>query len=238
MGQRWSGYVAVALGLALMGPSTGAAAPKTLEALSPADIQPALLLPAPPAEDSARRKAELEELHVIQATRTAQRLELAQWDATHESAGLFAPTLGLKFDLDALPATAKLLAIVENDQSVAASAAKKAFHRRRPWSVDPSLTGCERADKPDPMTSYPSGHTTLGYSVGVVLAALIPDRAADIMARAAEYADSRLVCEAHARADIEAGQALGTAVGVMLLKDPDLRPQIEAARAELKAAGF
>ena len=238
MGRCLLGWVASGLILVLAGPGVGVAAPRTLEALSPADVEPLRLLPPPPADGSERQKAELDELRAIQATRSASRLTLAQWDDVHEDASLFAPTLGLKFDLAALPATAKLLAVVDNDQEVAAKAAKAAFHRRRPWTFDPSLVGCPRGDKPDPLTSYPSGHTTTGYSIGVVLAALMPGKAADIMARASEYADSRLVCEVHFRSDIVAGQTLGTAIAVMVLKSPGLQPQIEAAKAELKAAGL
>jgi acid phosphatase (class A) len=209
-----------------------------LEVLTPADIDPARLLPPPPADGSAGQKAEIDELRHIQTTRTPERLALAQWDDVHENATLFAPTLGLKFDLDALPQTAKLLAVVANDQEMAAGRAKKAFHRHRPWIFDPSLTGCPRGKAPDPLSSYPSGHATLGYAEAVVLAALIPERAGDIMARASEYADSRLVCEVHFRSDIVASQALGTAVGAMLLKAPALQPQIDAAAKELKAAGL
>jgi acid phosphatase (class A) len=210
----------------------------TLEALTPADIDPARLLPPPPADGSEAKKAEIDELRHIQATRTPGRLALAQWDDVHENASLFAPTLGLKFDLDALPQTAKLLAVVENDQEIAAGRAKKQFHRHRPWIFDASLTGCPRGKAPDPLSSYPSGHATVGYAEAVVLAALMPDKAGDILARASEYAESRLVCEVHFRSDITAGQALGTAVGVMLLKSPSLQPQIEAASKELKTAGL
>ncbi len=218
--------------------SVARAAPRTLEALSPADIEPLRLLPLPPNDGSDRQKTELAELHMIQDHRTAARLDQARWDSAHEDVTLFAPTLGLKFDMDALPETAKLVAIVENDQAVASGAAKTTFHRHRPWTFDPSLVGCSHGDKPDPLTSYPSGHATVDYSLAVVLAALMPDRAGEIMARASDYAESRLVCGVHFRSDIAAGQTLGTAVGVMLLKSPELQPRIEAARRELKAAGF
>jgi acid phosphatase (class A) len=214
------------------------AAPKTLEALNPQEAAPSLLLPPPPPDGSDRQKSELVELRAIQDHRTDARLEQALWDDAHEDVSLFAPVLGLKFDMAALPETAKLIAIVENDQSVVAGEAKKAFHRHRPWTFDPSLVGCPRGDKPDPLTSYPSGHATLGYSLATVLAGLMPDRSTDIMARASDYAESRLVCGVHFRSDIIASQALGAAVGVMLLHSLSLQPQIEASRRELKAAGF
>ena len=87
-----------------------------------------------------------------------------------------------------------------------------------------------------PRRSYPGGHATLGYSVGIVLAALIPEKFQAILIRAADYAYSRDVCGDHYHSDVEASRALGTAVGVMLLNNAPLKPQLEAARAELRAA--
>ena len=218
-------------------------APKVLMVLTPKEIAPEQLLPPPPADGSPAQRAELDELRHIQTTRTPERLEQAQWDGDHEDATAFAAVLGPRFDLSQLPATRALMAMVENDESVAASEAKKAFHRHRPWTFEPALRPCERIKtnaegKPsDPLTSYPSGHATLAYSVGVVLADLVPTKATAIMVRASDYAYSRLVCEVHFRSDVAAGQALGTAVGVMLLRTQAVQPQIEAARQELTAAG-
>jgi acid phosphatase (class A) len=218
-----------------------AAAPKpapVLQALNADDINPLRLLPPPPADGSDRQKAELAELRHYQDTRSGGMFDQAMWDDEHEDASAFITVLGPNFDLKALPQTAKLMAIAENDDEVAAGLAKKAFHRHRPWTFDNELVGCPRGSKPAPLTSYPSGHGTIGYSDGVVLASLMPEHAADIMARAAEFAESRLVCGVHFRSDIIASEALGTTVGTLLLKSPSLQPQIEAARAELRAAGL
>ena len=98
---------------------------------------------------------------------------------------------------------------------------------------------CDTADrKPDsrPLRSYPSGHATLGYSVGVVLSALIPEKSQAILVRAADYAYSREVCGDHYHSDVEASRAFGTALGVLLLNNAALKPQIDAAKAELRAA--
>lgn len=239
---------AAALGLAFTGAAQAADAPapmaatapvkpvKVLMALAPQDVDPALLLPPPPAVGSPAHLAELDELRRIQAQRTPDELAAAKWDDTHEDPSAFAQTLGASFDLKALPATAKLLAVVDNDQSIAAGMAKKYFKRHRPWISDNSLVGCERGKNPDPLSSYPSGHATLGYTLAVVLSALMPEKAQAIQARATEYAYHRLVCEVHYRSDIEASHALGEAVGIQLLHSPALAPQIQAAVEELRAA--
>ena len=231
---------APAAGLAqdMNGQATTAKPAKALRVLTASDIDPIRLLPPPPADGSDRQRTELAELRHYQDTRTGGQLDQALWDDAHENATLFISVLGPKFDLAALPETAKLIAIVENDEVIAASAAKKAFHRHRPWIFDETLVGCPRGAAKDPLSSYPSGHGTVGYTDAVVLAALMPDHAADIMVRASEFAESRLICGVHFRSDIVASETLGTSVGVMLLKSPALQEQIAAAKAELKAAGL
>jgi acid phosphatase (class A) len=184
-----------------------------------------------------------EEEHIVN-TRTKDRYSQAVWDNDHEDPTAFAATIAPGFDLNKLPATAKLLDDVMNDQSIAASTAKEFFHRRFPvaaetspisyrdWSCDTDVK--KPADRP--LRSYPSGHATMGYSVGIVLAALIPEKSQAILARAADYAHSREICGDHYHADIEASHALGSAIGIMLLKNAKLQPKIEAAKIELRAA--
>jgi acid phosphatase (class A) len=69
-----------------------------------------------------------------------------------------------------------------------------------------------------------------------VLASLFPERSQEIMARAADYAYSREVCGDHYHSDVDASRELGTAVGIMILESETAKPEIEAARRELKAA--
>jgi acid phosphatase (class A) len=71
-----------------------------------------------------------------------------------------------------------------------------------------------------------------------VLEALLPSKADAIRARADDYAYSRLVCGVHYRSDIEAGRILGTWIGRSMLASSAFKPQLEAAQAELQAAGL
>jgi acid phosphatase (class A) len=217
----------------------------SLMALTAVEIDPSRLLPAPPPEGSPAQEREMTEVKRLVANRTPERFASAKWDAAHEDPSAFSATLGRAFDLTRLPATARLLAAVVNDQALAASAAKEYFHRKFPVAVaDPSnfadwtcdATPRKSADRP--LRSYPSGHTTLGYTLGIVLADLIPDKAQAILARAEEYGYSREICGDHYHSDVEAGHALGTAIGLRLLENAALRPDVEAARAELRAAGI
>lgn len=196
-------------------------------------IDPSRLLPPPPPAGSPLARSEVAELHAIAQRATPDMHAAAKRDSDDERPDLFNNVLG--FDVMALPATSKLLNDVVKEQSADASVAKKFFHRDRPWIVDSSIESCDMHGPGPAKTSYPSGHATLAFSTGVVLAALIPDKAQVILTRAQDYAENRLVCGMHFRSDIAAGQDLGTIVAVTLMQEPAFQSEMEAARAELRA---
>jgi acid phosphatase (class A) len=224
--------------------STKAPLPTKLRFLTPDEIDPARILPAPPKDGSEAQQKELAAVENLIHTRSKERHDQAMWDAQHEDPTPFAAVIGPKFDLIKLPATAKLLDDVLNDQTVVTSEAKQFFKRKFPMAA--AMPGdsyrewtCDVADrKPSayPLRSYPSGHSTMAYTFGVVLAALIPEKSQEILARSASYAYSRLICGDHYASDVEAGHVLGTTLGVLLLHNAALQPEIEAAKAELRAA--
>ncbi|HET6970112.1 MAG TPA: phosphatase PAP2 family protein [Phenylobacterium sp.] len=208
--------------------------PPVSKFLEPADLDPTLILPPPPADDSPLAAAEIAELHRIEAARTPERFEQAKRDDELEDVRAIADVLGPAFDLQRFPATARLFEDLRNEDSVAAKRAKNYFMRTRPWHADPSLNPCNKSDAIK--SAYPSGHATMGYAAATMLANLIPGNGQVILARASDYAESRLVCGAHYRRDVEAGQALGTALVIKLMEKPAFRAEVEAARTELTAA--
>ncbi|MGH6828194.1 MAG: phosphatase PAP2 family protein [Rhizomicrobium sp.] len=207
--------------------------PASARLLAPGALNPALLLPPPPASGSTDAKAEVAELHAIARRATPAMLAAARRDSGDESADIFNAVLG--FDITALPVTDRLLNEVREEQGAEAGSAKNFFHRARPWIVDPSIAICGVAGPGAAHTSYPSGHATLAYSLGVVLAALDPRKAQAILARASNYAENRLVCGMHFRSDIVAGEVLGTVVASRLMQVPSFETEMGQARAELAA---
>jgi acid phosphatase (class A) len=201
-------------------------------------FEPSQVLPPPPAAGSARANAEIDELKFIAAHRTDDEFAAAHTDAKEQTGAFFADVIGPGFDLAKLPATKTLLADVTDSEDAYTGPAKDFFARDRPWIVIPQLRGrtCTMVMPGPAKSSYPSGHTTNGYALAGVLAALLPARAQAILARADLYAEHRLVCSMHFRSDIVGGQALGTLVAQRLLADPDFRTEFDAARAELAAA--
>jgi acid phosphatase (class A) len=212
-----------------------AKAPAGSKFLSPGDIDPALLLPPPPRDDAPAAVEGRAELHRIAAAmRTPARLAQAKHDDEFEDVSSIADVLGPAFNLGRFPAASRLFADLRAEDSLAAKQAKGFFKRERPYINEPELDVCD--DRHDTKNSYPSGHATMGYAAAAVLANLMPGNAQVILARASDYAESRLVCGVHYRSDVDAGQVLGAVLVAKLMTKPAFVAEVEAARAELTAA--
>lgn len=236
----WIALAAMALPAAAL---AGEPAPAALRApaekpepryLDPADYLPQRVLPLPPARESDAETLELAEVKATIAAASAERRERAAWDGEHEDPSAFNAVMGR--DLARLPATWELLVTVQDEAYALTSRAKEAFARQRPYSIDAGVQTCTKVEPGKAAKSYPSGHAAVGYSVGWVLARLVPDHAPYILERARDYAESRVVCGVHFRSDVEASHVLATLVAERLIADPRLADQVAKARAELATA--
>jgi membrane-associated phospholipid phosphatase len=82
--------------------------------------------------------------------------------------------------------------------------------------------------------SFPSGHTTTAYSVGITLATLLPELAPEILARASEAGNNRIVLGAHSPLDVVGGRIDGQVALAARWSDAAFRSRtLEPARAEL-----
>lgn len=211
--------------------------PKGLKFIDPGDVDPDRILPAPAAPGSAAEAAELAEVRRIVTAASPERLAQARYDDAHEDPSIFNAAVGPGFEVAKLPQTWALLRAVQRESDVVAGIGKAHFKRIRPWGVDATLPNCDAGKGKKAVGSYPSGHSSLGYSVGPMLAVLIPERAAAIQARAKDYALSRIVCGVHYPSDTEASHVIGAIVVTRMLTDPHVAGMIAAARSELVRAG-
>ena len=67
--------------------------------------------------------------------------------------------------------------------------------------------------------SFPSGHTTFGYTQSLLFALAVPERFQEQLTRASEYGNSRVVVGAHYALDLIAGRILATNDVVQLLNN-------------------
>ena len=201
-------------------------------------IPPENIIPPPPSRGSLVEQEEIGEILRARAAATPGRMALAKQDNDIENATIFAGAIGHGWDLKRLPKTKFLIDRIMDVDRSGSRAAKRYFRRSRPWIVEPKVQTCAPHESGPAANSYPSGHTMLGYQLGVVLASLMPNKAQAILARSEEYGESRIVCGFHFRSDVTAGQQFGTALAVEMLKNPIFRVWFSEAQAELKAAGI
>ncbi len=195
------------------------------------------LLPAPPAKESAAFAADQE------AFRTTRPLaNTPRWTQAIKDANLFFPEVSTVFSCalnapvtrEDTPNLYMLLHRSWTDAIVATLAAKNNYQRVRPFVVNKE-TSCTPADEAmlSKDGSYPSGHTTIGWTWALILAEIAPKRADAIFSRGYAFGQSRVICGVHWQSDVHAGRVIGAAVTAKLHSDPVFRAQLEAAKKEL-----
>jgi len=207
-------------------------AAKTPYFVDPTLVDAAGLIAPPPAQDSSVTKAELAEIHRIEAARTPEQVKAAEYDDLHEDMFLYGTVLGPEFTEANLPVLAAFAKHVKNDVSVVGSPLKGVYGRPRPYNFDATLHPICVTNKE---ASYPSGHSLNGFTLGYILAQMIPEKRAEILARADDYAHNRMVCEAHYASDIEASRAISRFLVGEMFASPRFELEMTAAKAEVRA---
>ncbi|MDY7544791.1 phosphatase PAP2 family protein [Glaciimonas sp. Gout2] len=198
--------------------------------ISARDIDLVKLLPPPPPNDSAQTKAELGEILTVQVTRTPEMVARAKADAV-ENIWRFADVLGPNFKPENLPKFSDFFSRVVSSEGAVVDPSKNFWQRPRPYQYSDLV---KPVVKLTASGSYPSGHATGGTLMGIVLANMVPEKRAEIMARAREYANNRIVGGVHYPSDIEAGRIVGTLIAANLMMRDDFKTGFASAKIELR----
>ena len=198
-----------------------------------------LLNPPPPAAGSAMEARDIEAANAAVALRGTPRWDQAAIDAelfSPNTIGIFSCAAGFELDPARLPKLTALLRKAGPDLAMTVYPTKRKYQRARPFTVNnqpvctPKDEAVLRSDG-----SYPSGHSAIGYGWGLILAELVPSRAAQLVARGRAFGDSRRVCNVHWLSDVEEGRVVATAVYARLHAEAAFRADADAARAEIEA---
>ncbi len=194
------------------------------------------VLGPPPAADSRWDQADEQ---LVQAYQNVddERWQMAKLDQ-QQLYPRFEEAFGRPIDKKTSPALIALLDRSLLDADATEAAAKDYFHRPRPPQRMHLVRICGQDKVPEPEehamhgASYPSGHSTRGWTVAMILARVAPERADALMKRAQEYEESRLVCGMHFPTDVEAGQVVATAVVSHLDASKKFQSDLSHARHE------
>ncbi len=113
--------------------------------------------------------------------------------------------------------------------------AKSYFSYPRPfrWSdnsvVVPSLIPALKADATSD-GGFPSGHTNAAYLSSIAMAYAVPERYQELLTRASELGNNRVVAGMHSPLDVMGGRVMATAMAAAILSDP--------ANSSLKIAAY
>lgn len=197
------------------------------------------LAPAPP-RDSLAQAADVQAVFAQRSELDGPRgIEAHQDDvyAPADVATRFDYILGIHLDAKTTPNTLRLMQLVSNDAEWLMRPVKHKVvdgGRQRPLVDYPSLHTCEISYATlRESGSYPSGHASLGWMWGTVLAELAPEHADALIARGIAFGDSRVVCGFHYPSDIVAGRLAAAALLERLHADKRFLHDLDAARAEV-----
>ncbi|MBC3185144.1 phosphatase PAP2 family protein [Corynebacterium sp. zg-331] len=141
-----------------------------------------------------------------------------------------------------LPKTSQLLSgrLARGGGLASSTAVEKYwFGYDRPFVVAPDrITRYHREGGDDEYSttpSFPSGHTNRATWKSAVMAALLPELGAQVLARGSEVGYHRLVMGVHYPLDVMGGRMVGLAAAADRLNDPEFHTLIREAGIELRA---
>ena len=243
-------FVVMTLGLtvaACAGGGTSASAPasampagRMVGYLSPETTPDATsIIPPAPREGDSRNEADWAIFRQTRALEGSERWKLAQTDNSYRPADIlsdYSCAVGVELTLENASVISRVLSRAATDSANAAARAKDVYKRTRPFLHNPGDICIERSDALAKSYDYPSGHASLSWIQGLVLAELAPDRSGAILARARAYGESRVVCGVHNWSAVVEARTNAASVFAALQGSAAFRGDIAIAKAELDKA--
>jgi len=197
------------------------------------------LLPPPPEGASAAFANDIAVHGAAQKLRGTPRYALASKDADlrfPNVASTFSCALGVPISEAGSPYLYMLLRRTLTDAGLATYAAKDHYNRVRPF-VHFNEGTCRPEDEASLRKdgSYPSGHTSIGWTWALLLTELAPERRDALLARGRAFGESRLVCNAHWQSDVLEGRAVAAGAVAQLHSDRAFNSDMKAAKREIEA---
>lgn len=196
-----------------------------------------VIAPAPIPQEP-RGIADREVFKLTRKLKGTPRWDMAVGDVATDPASMmrgFACATRINMSPATAPKTTALLEKASRDTFRATSALKTYYKKKRPFLSESGEICVPQTDELSISYDYPSGHATKGWTWGLILAELVDDRAAPVLARARAYGESRVVCGVHNMSAIEAGRMVASSTIAVMQTEPPYQEAVIAARRELAA---
>lgn len=199
----------------------------------PKAIHPEWIIGPPPQMGTKAQAEDLAAVHKIHDSADPALVKFAQEDARSQNIFLFKTIFGPGYNPQALPLVADLGRKLVQDAGIENGILKRRFEHKRPYQMDatlPSFCGT------DTSFSYPSGHSMAAYLLAFAVIDMVPEKAPEILARADEFAEHRVVCGVHFLTDIHASKLVSLEMFGYMQSSAAYHHDVDAARAEMRAA--
>jgi acid phosphatase (class A) len=194
-------------------------------------------LPPPPAKGSPEAEKDRQTFRATRALEGTPRWTLARADNAEENIlEGFSCALGFTPTRQSNPKLAAMLLRVSGDVRSAVAGPKLKYRRPRPYFSESGNICIRRSVGLALSPDYPSGHSTWGWTVGLILAEAAPDRAEAILTRARGFGESRVICGVHNASSVEAGKRNAEGLFAALWTSEAFKADLAGVRAELDAA--
>jgi acid phosphatase (class A) len=172
---------------------------------------------APPT--GADAAADLDAVRAAKLTRTPDGIAAAQWYQRFGGWDIWKTVvaeIGASEGADQARRAQRLVDAAQDRVDVVTTQLKETYDRPRPYQVDPEIDPV--VHRPDGNASFPSGHASGAYAAAIVLAALVPERAQELLDMASQVAYSRVYGGVHFPTDVMAGARLAARVASDVLR--------------------
>ncbi len=195
------------------------------------------ILPPPPAVGSVRFLHDEARYREGLIERRTERGRLAARDADLSDTGeMFSEAFGMAISRENTPAIHALIRRLRGELgSMATRAAKRHYGRLRPFVLYDDPT-CYRPDEDrvNKNGSYPSGHSSLGWGLALVLTEINPQNKEAILRRGYEIGESRVICGYHWQSDVDAGRLAASAAVATLHANEEFLEMLQKAKEEFR----
>lgn len=195
---------------------------------------PVNYLPAPPTTDSEDFKGDLFHYLEGKAARATERGQQAIDDShLYDLVKIFSEPMGIRMSTEKTPKLANIIGRTMKTATESTTLGKKHFARKRPYAEfnEPSLIP-EDEKRHNPNASYPSGHSTAGWAVALVLVEINPKAQDALLKRGYEIGESRVIAGFHYESDVNMGRIVASAAIARLHADPEFEKMLKEAKQE------
>lgn len=193
-------------------------------------------LPAPPEDLSVAFAYDMNQHIVNSLKRNTSEGKTAIEDVDYSVdylCKIYSPAFGKTISKSETPQIYNLLSRVHDTGKPAWNAIKNFYKRKRPFVLLNEATAWQPGEAAGRNSySYPSGHTTEGWLIAMVLSEINSNNAEEIFARSMQYGQGRVITGYHWQSDIDAGRILASTVYAHLHAVDDFMKQMQLAKQE------